>query len=80
MLDSLKNRNKTIGVKQTLRAAEDGLAASVFIAADADPKVVSKLKEICETSKIEIIYAENMKVLGKACGIDVGAAAAAVLK
>lgn len=80
MLDSLKNRNKTVGVKQSLRAVDSGSAEMVLIARDADPKIVGKLIEACEKNKIEITYVESMKLLGKACGIDVGSSAAAILK
>lgn len=80
MLDGLKNSNKTIGIKQSLKAVEGGSAQIVYIARDAEEKVVGGLKDLCTRNAIEIIYAESMKQLGKACGIDVGAAVVCVLK
>lgn len=80
MLENLRTNNKTIGVKQTLKAVEGGKARTVFIARDAEEKVVGKIKELCDKNSIEIVYVESMKQLGKACGIEVGAAAACVLK
>lgn len=79
-MERLKGNNKTIGVKQTLKAAETGNAKIVFIARDADERVVQNIKELCQTNSIEIIYVDTMKQLGKACGIEVGAATACILK
>ncbi len=80
MLEILKGSSKTIGIKQTLKAVELGKAKTVFIADDAEEKVVAGLRELCLAGSVEIISAESMKALGKACGIDVGAAAVGVLK
>lgn len=80
MLEVLKNVNKTIGIKQTIKAVENNTAAAVFIARDADEKVVRALRELCLANNVEIVNAETMKQLGKACGIEVGAAAACILK
>ena len=80
MLENLKSSKKSVGIKQTLKSVLSGNAIHVFIAEDADEKVVNELKEVCKKSSIQIEYVENMKVLGKACGIDVGAAVACLLK
>ncbi len=80
LLEQLRHGAKTIGLKQTVRLVEADAAARVFIAQDADEHVVGKLRDICAAKGIEVIRAESMKVLGKACGIEVGAAVAALLK
>ena len=80
MFESLKTSNKTVGIKQTLKAVEKAAVKQVFIAKDADERVVSKIKELCEKGNIQITYVDNMKQLGKACGIDVGAATVSILK
>lgn len=80
MLEGLKDGKKAVGIKQTLKAVENGAATTVFIASDADEKVVGKLKELCSKTSVQIAYADSMKLLGKACSIEVGAAAAALLK
>ncbi len=80
MLERLKDDNKVIGIKQSLKAVEGGIVEVAFVAADADEKVVKDFKELCVKNNIEIIYADTMKQLGKACGIDVGAAVACILK
>ena len=38
MLTELKQGSKVVGVKQTKRAVNDGKAARVFLAEDADPR------------------------------------------
>jgi large subunit ribosomal protein L7A len=80
VLENLRNSKKTIGVKQTAKAIENGLAKTVFIAEDAEESVVASLKNLCRQKEIEIVNVENMKQLGKACGIEVGAAAVGLLK
>lgn len=80
MLESLKTSKKTIGVRQSLKAVENGLAQMVLIANDADEKVVRNIKEICAANDVKVIYVDSMKQLGKACGIEVGAAVACVLR
>jgi large subunit ribosomal protein L7A len=49
-------------------------------AGDADERVMEPLRELCREEGIEVLETESMKALGMACGIEVGAAAAAVLK
>lgn len=68
-----------IGTKQTIKMVEAGKAEQVFVAQDADPRVTSKVVSLCEKSGIDVIYVDSMRKLGKACGIDVGAAMAASL-
>ena len=80
MLEVLKNGKKAIGIKQTLKAVENNTAELVFIALDADEKIVNSLKELCLTNTVETEYVESMKQLGKACGIEVGASAVCLLK
>lgn len=80
MLELLKGNNKAIGIKQSLKVVEANNAKIVFIARDADEKITGGLKELCNTNSIEIFYADTMKQLGKACGIEVGASAVCLLK
>ena len=81
MLDELaRDGNKVVGCKQTRRALEKGAAAKVFLAKDADETAIGDLKSICEESNVELCEIDTMDELGKACGIEVGAAAVAILK
>ena len=79
MLDELKTAKKVVGIKQSLKAAQDGNVLKAYIAEDADERVTQKLKEFCIENDVEIEYAETMKTLGKACGIDIGAAVAVIV-
>ena len=81
MLKQLTEATKyVVGVKQTAKAVEKGMAKLVFIAADADIRISRPLLESCEAAGVKVITADSMHELGKACGIHVGATAAAVLK
>ena len=90
MLSELKQGARVAGVKQTRRAIEDGRAARVFLAEDADPRVTGPVEELCRevTGPVEELCREKdipvervsqMKELGSACGIAVGSAVAALL-
>ncbi|MCX7771735.1 MAG: ribosomal L7Ae/L30e/S12e/Gadd45 family protein [Clostridia bacterium] len=80
MLDLLKRKEKVVGIKQTRKAAEQDKLEAVFIAYDADQRVVGQLKAFCEAKRISVVTTESMKQLGKAAGIDVGAAVVGILK
>lgn len=81
MLDeSLKHTiKKTVGIKQTQRALEKGIAKRVYVARDAEAQVLKPIVEMCNRQNIECIEVGSMAELGKACGIEVGAAVAAVI-
>lgn len=80
MLELLKKKEKVVGIKQTKKAAEQDRLEAVFIAYDADQRVVGQLKQLCEEKRIKVYGTESMKQLGKAAGIDVGAAIVGILK
>jgi len=79
VLEALKRCDKTVGMKQTMKAVEADKVQMVYIAKDADERLVSKILDACREKGIQIHSADNMKMLGKACGIDVGTAVAAIL-
>ncbi|KYZ77691.1 50S ribosomal protein L7ae [Anaerosporomusa subterranea] len=76
----LKNAKKVVGAKQTVKAVEKGLAAIVYLANDADQRLLLPVTEVCIREKIAVDNSLSMLELGKACGIEVGAAAVACLK
>lgn len=78
-LETLKTVNKVIGVKQVTKAINKNTAACVFFAADADMRVLAPLKSLCAEKGVAAIEVATMSELGEACGIEVGAAAAAAL-
>lgn len=72
-------RKRSIGTKQTAKAIEKGKAQTVYVARDAEDHVTRELIRLAREHGLELVLVDSMAVLGKACGIEVGAAAAAVL-
>jgi len=70
---------RAVGTNQTAKAIERGRARLVVIAADADRRVVQGVIMAGRERGLELVEVGSMKELGRACGIGVGAAAAAVL-
>ncbi len=79
MLTALKQGPKVVGVKQTRRAINEGKAARVYLAGDADPRVTAPVETLCVEKGIPVERVAQMKELGTACGIAVGSAVAALL-
>ncbi len=73
-------KTKTVGTKQTLKALQKDQVKVVYVARDAEERVVRELLRLCEEKNVEVVYADSMARLGQACGIQVGAASAAVLE
>ncbi|TZE82714.1 ribosomal L7Ae/L30e/S12e/Gadd45 family protein [Calorimonas adulescens] len=73
-------KNKCVGTKQTQKAIEAGSAVVVYVAKDAETKVTSKVIELCMQKGIECVFVDTMRQLGEFCGIEIGAASAAILK
>ena len=68
-----------VGAKQLKKAVKAGRVRYVFLAENADPAVTEPLEDLCRNNHIQITWVRSMAELGRACGIEVGAAAAAVL-
>lgn len=79
-LDTLKSANRVIGIKQVTKAVKRKAVAMVFIANDADERVTAELKAVCQEYSVLIDETAGMNEIGKTCNIEVGAAAAAILK
>jgi large subunit ribosomal protein L7A len=69
----------SIGTKKATRMVELGKVIEVFVAKDADPRMTIKMVNLCKKMDVQVTYVDSMKLLGKACGIEVGAAVAAVV-
>jgi large subunit ribosomal protein L7A len=81
LMHRLKNaQKKVIGFKQSFKAVERGLAVIVYVAKDSAAKIRLPLLEICAKQGMPVVEVGTMLDLGKACEIQVGASAAAVLK
>ena len=78
-LAELKHHSFVVGAKQLKKAVKAGRVRFVFLAENADPAVTEPLELLCGNSNIPITWVSRMEDLGRACGIEVGAAAAAVV-
>lgn len=78
-LNVLKNTAKVIGTKQVIKQITNEEVKKVYIASDAEPHVIEPIKELCRQKHIEIEMVESMEILGRAVGIEVGAATVALL-
>ena len=74
----LKNRPIYIGVRQCSEAVSDGKAERAYVARDADAHVREPFEALCKQMLVPVAYFDTKQQLGRACGIDVGAACAVV--
>ncbi|SMO79773.1 ribosomal L7Ae/L30e/S12e/Gadd45 family protein [Melghirimyces algeriensis] len=78
--DKVKSANRLlIGAKQAKKAIQQGKATRIVIAKDAEEHITQSLIELCRNHGVAVSYVDSMQELGKVCGIDVGAATAAIL-
>ena len=61
-LDTLKSANRVIGIKQATKAVKRGNVQTVYVADDADSRVIEPLKVLCQESEIPVGHAETMKM------------------
>lgn len=78
-LDELKASAFVVGLKETERAIDRGEAGHVFIASDCDDRISLPLRNVCAKAGISVTDDFTKKEIGRACGIKVKAASAAVL-
>ena len=69
-----------VGAKQLQKALRSRTAKEVYLALDADPVVTEPIARLCAETGITPSWVPSKARLGKLCGIDVDAAAAAVVK
>ncbi len=80
ILPDMQDANCVVGVKQLKKALRDGRALQVFLARNADPKLTDDVVRLCDQCRVPFTWVANMDDLGRACGISVGAAAAATVR
>ena len=71
---------RVVGTKQLLRALDEGKIVQAYVAADADLLLTKRVVDRCYDMDVPCTQVERMEKLGRACGIDVKAAAAGLLK
>lgn len=75
----LTRENVVVGSKQLKKALTKGTARYVYLAENADPAITAPIEAMCRQYSIHVSWVRSMDDLGRACGIEVGAAAAAVV-
>ena len=80
LLSELSQSQTVVGAKQLRKALGKGIARRVYLAENADPAITEPLAALCESCSVEFSWVRSMAELGKACGIEVGAATAAVVE
>ncbi len=75
-----KSKKKVVGTKQTLQVINNNKVAVVFLAKDADQHIKNMITQASRKNNVSIEMVESKLKLGRACGIDVSAACAALLK
>ena len=75
----MRGKRVVVGTKQLRKALENGRARWVWLAENADPAITEPIAAVCMASGIELTWVASMADLGRACGIEVGAAAAATV-
>ncbi len=71
---------RVVGTRQLLRALDEQRIERAYVAADADLLLTRRITDRCAAMNIPCEQVESMEKLGHACGIDVKAAAAGLLR
>ena len=79
VLPDIAGKKVIVGAKQLRKAIAKGCVRYVFLAENADPAVTEPLEAMCGEKDILIHWVPDMAGLGQVFGIEVGAAAAAVI-
>ena len=77
--DLITGHSFVVGIKQLKKALKNDKAAHVFLACNADPAITEPIAALCQQRSVNCAWVKSMTDLGHACGIEVGAAAAAVI-
>ena len=77
--EAISGKKIVAGAKQLRKSLSSGSASRVFLACDADPAITEPIMTACELHNVAFAWVRSMTDLGNACGIEVGAAAAAVV-
>ena len=78
-MTEIRQNNTVVGAKQIRKGLRDGRLCKVFLAKNADPAITEPLAQLCQHHGVEFSWVRSMTELGSACGIEVGATAAAIV-
>ena len=77
--ESLAGHRVIVGAKQLRKALSAGTVRQAYFARNADPAITEPLAAKCRESNVAFSWVKSMTDLGHACGIEIGAAAAAIV-
>lgn len=69
-----------IGMKQTVKAMNNGDISDVYIAMDVDEQLIQQIIDLAEQLNIPCHQVDSNKKLGAVCGIEVGTSTVAIRK
>jgi large subunit ribosomal protein L7A len=75
-----RQKSRLAGLKQVVRALEEGRAAAVVLADDAEDHIRRRIVSLCQAQGVTCHDGPTMGELGRLCRLDVGAAVACALK
>lgn len=78
-LNELAVPNRLVGTRSVRKALQSGVLRKVFLAADARGSLVKDLERMARESGVKVEWADSTAILGRACAIDRGAAAAGIV-
>ncbi len=71
---------KVVGSKQVLRALKAGNALRAYVANDVDTFLFQRIVTAAEAAGVPVVRVASMRELGVCCGVEVAAAAAAIVR
>ena len=72
MIPELAGPNKVVGAKQAKRALRAGRALRLYMAMDADPRLLQPLVQEAVNRQVPVSQVPTMRELGQSCVIAVG--------
>ena len=78
-LPEMAGKQLVVGAKQLRKALQNGRAQFVYLAKNADPAITEPIEALCQLNNVSYAWVGSMQDLGRACGIEVSAAAAAAV-
>ena len=79
MLDRIVGK-KVIGIKQCTKFLKSNEGKVLYVAKDANAKLISPIIQLAQEKNIDIVEISTMKELGKISGIDVKSSAVLTLE
>ena len=71
---------KVVGTKQVLRALKAGTVLRAYVANDVDTFLFQRIVTAAEAAGVPVVRVASMRELGVCCGVEVAAAAAAIVR